>query len=680
MPPPANPGFNPQGPGGNPNAPSIPGPPTKRAKQEDGSGRRPSGTLQQQREGPGVNPNNLPAPSGAGQQARQAELVFPRPQQQAGAPGPGVQPPGARIPFVQFGDFTASQLPQPPKFDPINNVQHRVQRDTNFKFALYRTSGKPPSEEYDLAEKAWHGRTKLAFYEWSVPMPGTWPGIWRPPGVYPYAKPYALWWHYQKRMHGQQGSPPNPEADDAMEQRIIPKLVARDLHLVKGGNGIAALFESGARTPGDKQQFVVKCLIHDEPGYVQRMEAEKDMTWTFRGAMHCVQMLHPPQIIAASPPYSPEKTDVRSIMFLEYYKRGSLQKALTNMYFAQQSVNLNQKSNLGFETRQLYHIFLCLVKSLIAMCYPPKHNQELYQGQRRPCREICPPKGTKRKRNLIHFDIDPQNILVGDSNPETGHGMMPCLHLSDFGLSVDYASAARSSVWTHDSRRYAKHPYYTPEQFTEEWDFFWPGHAPDNPWGSGKRPKIAGQYSWRSNLFQMGLTMLVLITQSDPPSPPYPARAWVPRMGPNDADDDDEDPNAPPRNPAGDAFFIDPSRNGPKDVDAELYDDPREANNPFFCRVWSYGAFILNDSPLLEYHKIHRPLRTLVAWCLADDPYYRPRLRVLENYLLDQMRGLGIVDERKGRETAKRPGNEEDEVLEKWINLVFDTPSSYWNI
>ncbi|KAL2016727.1 hypothetical protein VTK56DRAFT_3156 [Thermocarpiscus australiensis] len=106
---------------------------------------------------------------------------------------------------------------------------------------------------------------------------------------------------------------------------------------------------------------------------------------------------------------------------------------------------------------------------------------------------------------LVHWDIDPQNILLGDyyvgPRPER-HGVVPVLKLGDFGSACAINPELlqqRSLMW--QLRANAKYRFFTPEQFSEEWD--WIDGCPND--AGHIRHGTAGQYGWKTNLYQLGL-------------------------------------------------------------------------------------------------------------------------------------------------------------------------------
>ncbi|KAK4166327.1 kinase-like domain-containing protein, partial [Cladorrhinum sp. PSN259] len=139
-------------------------------------------------------------------------------------------------------------------------------------------------------------------------------------------------------------------------------------------------------------------------------------------------------------------------------------------------------------------------------------------------------------RNYVHFDIDPQNILVGeyDNDPNSRHYGAPRLKITDFGLMEDAQPAALDNFgWVYPRRGRGKKGYLAPEQFTTEW-----GMAriqelrniPPRRWKDvhpSYEPDVAGKYSHKTNIFQLGHVMYNIITRYRmPESPPEPVIYW----------------------------------------------------------------------------------------------------------------------------------------------------------
>ncbi|KAK4119551.1 hypothetical protein N657DRAFT_674818 [Parathielavia appendiculata] len=151
---------------------------------------------------------------------------------------------------------------------------------------------------------------------------------------------------------------------------------------------------------------------------------------------------------------------------------------------------------------------------------------------------------------VVHFDIDPQNILLGNINigpANDRHALLPVFQLTDCGLAraidLTYVSNARrrGTVGFLNDRR-------------------------ENP-----RPKTAGKYCWKTNLYQFAVVRHP-ITQEEI---------------------EISDPNNPGR----------------------------------LIKAWSYGAYILNDR---HWGAVDGELRRLVAQCMCDEPAHRPELQELQ--------------------------------------------------
>ncbi|SPQ26524.1 e5d116fe-8e6a-4eff-85a8-5ff407c4962d [Thermothielavioides terrestris] len=180
---------------------------------------------------------------------------------------------------------------------------------------------------------------------------------------------------------------------------------------------------------------------------------------------------------------------------------------------------------------------------------------------------------------MVHFDIDPLNIFVGNLNTGPAHdrhARVPVLKLGDFGSAHeidDQVLSDEEKIWK--LRRAGKVQYKTPEQFTEEWD-----------WMIGRFDeaslvrKTAGKYGWHTNLYQLALVMACLITLRYPLNPPRADPITI-------------------RDPA----------------------DPRRE-----IEVMSYGAYLLGR----RFAHVDAKLRRLVAQCLCDEPAHRPRLAALQ--------------------------------------------------
>ncbi|KAK0644454.1 kinase-like domain-containing protein [Cercophora newfieldiana] len=281
--------------------------------------------------------------------------------------------------------------------------------------------------------------------------------------------------------------------------------------------------------------------------------------------------------------------NVPDVLILEYLPRGDLDK-----FF----------STAGGEPRPrtpepiLWSMFGCLVRGLIALQNPPKQQARYAQGWR----EDGPPitEGTDGdddfETDIVHWDLDARNVLLGDyecGDEHDKHNIAPVLKITDLGWSRDMfqdrdPGLARDPYWLHlYSRRIGKTGWYAPEQFTEEWDYV--GLLPDpNPGRLNHR--VAGNYTGKMNIFQVGMIMYTAITQCVPPDgAPWPQRMNFTTLP------------TPPGN------YV------------------RIINN-----AWTYGGH-LDDA---AYNSVSAELRELVKQCMCDDPAHRPDARSLLQEIL----------------------------------------------
>ncbi|KAL1841834.1 hypothetical protein VTJ49DRAFT_6511 [Mycothermus thermophilus] len=333
-----------------------------------------------------------------------------------------------------------------------------------------------------------------------------------------------------------------------------------------GDGNIGAHYVRVNPHPAGFNDFAAKFNITTNPFRFNPIAREERTLRAYRDALHVINLRQHPPVVQPPQGQAWPQADIQGarnqVLLLEHLERGTLEDALNNIYRAQHANPLRgRRADLRPDgnAKVLWHIFLCLVKSL--------------------------------------------------------------------------------------------------EQFSEEWDYLPPGSSPYDGFpigGNNRAGKVAGNYGWRTNLFQIGLVMMCLITCCVPPRPPYPSRIWVPDCPPADQDDDDlydNEPRQQARPAAGDAQLP----QGVQDHDHGRYPQGR----PGWLRVWSWGGFLLHTDPLIGWAEftnapnpplppppvqrpaVHEDLCRLVAWCLCDDPHYRPRLRVLEREIKSFMEAHG---------------------------------------
>ncbi|EAQ84579.1 predicted protein [Chaetomium globosum CBS 148.51] len=356
----------------------------------------------------------------------------------------------------------------------------RRQRESNYKFHVFRTTGNDP----DLKSAA------CLHYPYPDPYPHPWnrayEGIKRGNLRSRFARYTSLDRDTKDRRRMQKPT------IAAARRRLRTQLLSRRLHWSRdlgwGGFGLASLFHYKSDCPPhEKKYLVAKCNLASRRNADDMLMTEKHTTDRFKHAMHIVQLAEPPAVVETrrsnrvrkrrglpvlgdgGSGWAPNELDIENIMLLEYFPRGSLYKAICTAV----------SKDVEFPNRVLWQMFHCL--------------------------------------------------LVGGNEPGSGHPL---------------------------------------EQFTQEWDYV---PYDRTPWMMEELPRVAGNYSWKTNLFQMGLVMLSLITKHSPARPPLPQRIYIPPFNPFDPDQHDDDdlhrPVPPPN--TGDA------PNPPSPTSApHLFNDP----------------------------------------------------------------------------------------------------------
>ncbi|KAG6362516.1 hypothetical protein INS49_007608 [Diaporthe citri] len=208
--------------------------------------------------------------------------------------------------------------------------------------------------------------------------------------------------------------------------------------------------------------------------------------------------------------------------------------------------------------------------------------------------------------SLVHFDIDPDNILIGDFESDPGshtHEIVP-IFKAYLGVArrLDELERDRNDLQNRDAI-YKKagesgKPHTTDtrleqEQFTKEWDYL------AGPPSRTNEP-VAGNYSWKTNLYAVGNVMWQLLTRCCTLLPPNHG-------------------------------------------DIEFFPD---GVNP--VRGLTYGADLIFSQIADEYDET---LRTTIMWCMMHDPAERPTLRQLEHLIVGN---LGIYQNDGDQNTQGR--------------------------
>lgn len=138
-------------------------------------------------------------------------------------------------------------------------------------------------------------------------------------------------------------------------------------------------------------------------------------------------------------------------------------------------------------------------------------------------------------------------------------------------------------LWSY--RMVGKPSFYTPEQFTDEWEY-----AASLGMAELTREETAGNYQWWTNLFQAGLVMWCLVTGCYPADPPAPSRY-------------------------------------------AYQDDDGGAGGGPMSFGYSYGVLLFSDG----FSGVDRELRNLIVRCLDHNPWERPGMRYLEWFIADNV-------------------------------------------
>ncbi|RYC55260.1 hypothetical protein CHU98_g10953 [Xylaria longipes] len=159
----------------------------------------------------------------------------------------------------------------------------------------------------------------------------------------------------------------------------------------------------------------------------------------------------------------------------------------------------------------LWSFLLCFVRMCIGLAYPPADIEEL-KGNPGPIKETIPARLRDNPRRIVHFDMDPRNIFVGDvrQGSEDEHGMAPILKLGDFGLATEVVPG-KHDFYYERLRQFGKRGYFAPEQFCQDWDYI----EPDKD--LVQHQLLAGNFGLMENL----------ITLSYPAGPPIPTVSSV---------------------------------------------------------------------------------------------------------------------------------------------------------
>ncbi|KAK4167117.1 kinase-like domain-containing protein, partial [Cladorrhinum sp. PSN259] len=352
-----------------------------------------------------------------------------------------------------------------------------------------------------------------------------------------------------------------------------------------GGLGLAALYSVQEKLKGGIQRkhrfdIVVKFFL---PEAVEDFEGEKKNHVLLARSRHVVQL------VPIKKPPKGALEESTATLFLEVMGRGNLHSWICKMGQADR-----------FSDKALWLMFDCLFKGVVGMAHPPKlARKEEYEKtggkwDRTHFDEQIPfwDVANKTSNDLVHFDLDPINILVGDFNVgrDKAHTMIPIMKVADLGLMnemKDHREGNAEMMWGVRTCGKAFDGWLAPEQFHEEWDYL-RNPLPDREYDPKTKPKTAGKYSWRTNVYWLGLVMFTLVTRMYAPLEPIPYSL-------------------------GQVYVTDERTGRVKRRDP-----------------WSYGGYLMHDN---FKDKVDRDLLMAVTCCMCDDPEHRPSLKELSDMI-----------------------------------------------
>ncbi|KAJ2989402.1 hypothetical protein NUW58_g3482 [Xylaria curta] len=214
----------------------------------------------------------------------------------------------------------------------------------------------------------------------------------------------------------------------------------------------------------------------------------------------------------------------RDYLLVEEAQRGDLRQLLCRVNAAGGRI----------PNRVLWGFWLCMVRACVAMEYPPR---KFHPRRREPptdpanargptslnsnhlgkkiggelFEDLPPARQRWASKRHVHFDIDPQNILIDQCDfgaVDDEHRMIPALKLNDFGLATEVKPRKRN-VYYMNLRMRGKYGYYAPEQFAVDWDYV-KSHTDQNALFTEDGPEvseqlIAGNYGPATNVWGFAL-------------------------------------------------------------------------------------------------------------------------------------------------------------------------------
>ncbi|KAI1747661.1 kinase-like domain-containing protein [Xylaria castorea] len=331
--------------------------------------------------------------------------------------------------------------------------------------------------------------------------------------------------------------------------RMLKRYFARNYPEMKynrclgwGGNGLAAAYDI-MNEEGEKQKSVVVKMLFEEDQELQKWEVQNSQK-----AEHITQLIYAdgmglvdneatyndntknpdgslketPDSPVSSAEEDPDRDGDRD-EDMPNSKRVRSEGSPLNVFITEMLENGDLSSILK-KVRQhrdhvpnpiLWRFLLCFVRMCIGLAYPPADIEEL-NDRPGPIKETIPTRLRDNPRRIVHFDMDPKNIFVGDIWPgDEEHSITPILKLGDFGLTTEVVPG-KHDFYYERLRQFGKKGYYAPEQFCQDWDYI----EPDRD--QVQYQTLAGNFGVHTNVWAVGYLMENLITLCYPAGPPVP--------------------------------------------------------------------------------------------------------------------------------------------------------------
>ncbi|GAW17783.1 hypothetical protein ANO14919_072500 [Xylariales sp. No.14919] len=219
-------------------------------------------------------------------------------------------------------------------------------------------------------------------------------------------------------------------------------------YVSRGGYGVTALISQQGFGLRRGRKLIVKRAINNSArelrkeirimqklngsAHIARVVASKDDTDVAQGWRQLSPLRRLTDRIRGSPPPDLLAGLAGPTLVLEYLENGSLNRLRERVIQARASV----------PNRVLWSIFLCLIRSCVAMSYPP----DAPPGSEPGLEEIPQNPPDDAPRGYIHADMHPGNIIVGSLRDFPDHSRVPVVKLIDFGLALESGASAPRNI------------------------------------------------------------------------------------------------------------------------------------------------------------------------------------------------------------------------------------------